>query len=363
MKIVLLIDGLGFGGAQRQIVNLAVELKRSGHEIEFLCYNGENKFYLPLLEGAGITPIVVENRNAVERLLKIRRAVKRLSPEVLISFLTTPSFCAAVASAGRHRWKHIASERNAKESTFTSRKGRIMRGVIAKFTDVIACNSMCGATLWEKHYPATKDKLTTIYNIIDVPEQECSFSTDGKCRMVVAARYERVKNLDGMLRAVKLLTPEEREKLEIHWYGKMDSSEETRSVVAQGKEYVSENGLDSCVHLHPATDKIYPIMADADYVGLFSYIEGLPNAIIEGMTLRKPVIMSTVSDYAVLVDESNGFTCDPSFDESIAEALRRAISTTAEQRARMGESSCERIGRICSREAVVAQWEALIKAN
>ena len=39
MKIVLFIDGLGFGGAQRQIVNLAVELKRGGHEIEFLCYN------------------------------------------------------------------------------------------------------------------------------------------------------------------------------------------------------------------------------------------------------------------------------------------------------------------------------------
>ena len=360
MKIVLLIDGLGFGGAQRQIVNLAVELKRGGHDIEFLCYNRENDFYLPLLESKGITPIVVENKNVVERLLRIRRAVKRLSPDVLISFLTTPSFCAAVASVGRHKWMHIVSERNAKEPTFISRKGRIMRGVIAKFSDVIACNSMSGAALWEKYYPATKDKLTTIYNIIDVPEQECSFSTDGKCRMVVAARYERVKNLDGLLRAVKLLTSEEREKLEIHWYGRMDASEETRSVVENGRKYISENGLDSCVQLHPATDKIYPIVANADYISLFSYHEGLPNAIIEGMTLGKPVLMSEVSDYAVLVDETNGFTCDPASDESIAEALRRAISTTAEQRVRMGECSRERIGRICSREAVMAQWEALL---
>ena len=359
MRIALLINSLGFGGAQRQIVNLAIELKNRGHEVSLLRYHGDD-FYLPLLRESGISPITVECKGALQRLVRVRRAVRRIAPDALISFMGVPNFCAAVASIGRRRWKLIVSERIANESLFISRRSRILRGFTARCADVIACNSRCAQELWEKYYPRTRDKLTTIYNIIDVPALEPEREPDGKCRVVVAARYEREKNPDGLIRAVALLSAEERERLEVHWYGSTSAVAGAENYFERGCRLVSEHGLGDCIFLHPATDKIYPIMADADFVGLFSYMEGLPNAIIEGMTLRKPVIMSTVSDYAVLVDETNGFTCDPASDESIAEALRRAISTTAEQRARMGESSCERIGRICSREAVIAQWEALL---
>ncbi len=362
MKIALLIDSLGFGGAQRQIVNLAISFKALGHDISFLRYYPDN-FYLPLLNEAGIDPITVESKNAIGRIFAIRKNLKRIDPDVVISFVGIPNFCASLASAGKHRWKLITSERIANQGAFKNKKVAFMKSVQARYSDAIVCNSKCAQELWEKYYPKVKHKLSTVYNIIDVPEIATSVKNDGKCRMIVAARYEREKNLDGLLKAVSRLAPEERERLEIHWYGKSNIADATESVINPGKRYIEENSMENCVFLHPATDQIYPLMAESDFVALFSYIEGLPNAVIEGMTLKKPIVMSTVSDYAVLVDESNGFLCDPGSIESIAEALRRAINTTPKMREEMGRRSCEKIGRLCSVESVVSQWEALINGK
>ena len=300
--------------------------------------------------------------HAISRLARIRKVIRALAPDTVISFMRVPNFCACVASIGKHPWKLIVSERIANEAAFLNKKLRPIFVAQKKYADAIVCNSKCAQGLWEKYYPKTKDKLSTIYNIIDVPETETAERQDGKCRLLIAARYEKEKNLDGLLRAVKSLSDEEKERLEIHWYGKANIAGAAESVFDQGNAYIQENGLDSCVFLHPATDQIYSLMAQVDYISLFSHMEGLPNAIIEGMTLKKPVIMSTVSDYDVLLDESNGFLCDPKSPEDIAKALRDAIGATQEQRAQMGQRSYEKIQRICSREAVIGQWESLIAA-
>lgn len=360
MKVTLLADSLGFGGAQRQIANLAVELKAHGYEVEFIRYRKDD-FYRPILERANIEPKLVSHKLAPIRMLKLRKAIKRSSPDVVISFLTVANFYACVAAIGKHKWKTVISERLADEPSFLDKKKKILRSVQARYADVVVCNSKCAENLWKKYFPKAENKLTTIYNIIEVPDIPSEHSKDNKCRLVVAARYESVKNLEGMLHAVNLLSDDEKNKLEIHWYGKSNVDGAAESVLGKGEEFINQNNLENCVFLHPATDKIYPIMAQADFVSLFSFMEGLPNSIIEGMSFKKPIVMSAVSDYDVLVDESNGFLCDPNSPQSIADALRNAINTTKEQREKMGKCSCEKIQKICSREAVVSQWEGLLR--
>lgn len=44
MKILLLIDSLGSGGAQRQIITLAALFKQQGQEVSFLLYADEGFF-------------------------------------------------------------------------------------------------------------------------------------------------------------------------------------------------------------------------------------------------------------------------------------------------------------------------------
>lgn len=359
MKIVLLIDSLGFGGAQRQIVNLAIELKKGGHDIHFIRYRNDD-FFLPLLSSNDIKPINIEEKNLCLRALKIRKTIRSISPDTVISFLDSPNFYACLATIGKHHWKLINSERLANESSFINRKTKIVKGVQAKYADIIVCNSKCAENLWRKYYPKYETKFNTIYNVMEISDYPAVTQDDGKCRILIAARYEPVKNITGLLRAVDSLTAEEKSKLELHWYGKENLIVNAVSEYENALKFIKDNHLESCVFLHPATDKIYQFISETDFVGLFSLMEGFPNSVIEGMYLNKPIIMSKVSDYKVLVDESNGYLCEPKDNNDIVDALRDAINTSPEDRKKMGLVSHEKICRLCSRDVVMNQWNDLI---
>ena len=361
MKIALLIDSLGFGGAQRQMANLAAELKNAGHEILFVRYRSDD-FYLPLLQKAQIQPVSIKGSNLVMRALKIRKTLRVYQPEAVISFMDASNFYAALASFEKHPWKLIIGERISNPDRFTSRKSKLLKWVMQNRADGICCNSKSAENLWRKYYPQCEHKLCTIYNIVDVPQISAEPTRDGKIRLLVAARYEKEKNLQGVNEAIKLLDDADKQKMELHWFGKANVGAGPDSPLEKAKTAVQEYGLEKCVFLHPATDQIHQEMAKADFVALFSFLEGLPNGILEGMFLKKPIIMSKVSDYAVLVDEGNGFCCDPNSVEEIAAAIRSAIHTTPEQRQTMGEKSYQKIQEVCSREAVIGQWAQLIGA-
>ncbi len=359
MKIVLLVDSLGFGGAQRQIVNLAIELKKGGHDIHFIRYRNDD-FFLPLLSANGIKPINIDEKNLCLRALKIRKTIRSILPDIVISFLDSPNFYASLATIGKHHWKLINSERLANESSFVNRKTKIIKSIQARYADIIVCNSKCAENLWRKYYLKYETKFTTIYNVMEIPDYPSVTRDDGKCRILVAARYEPVKNITGMIRAVTLLTQNEKNKLEIHWYGNENHIVNAVSERETAMHMVKENHLENCVFLHSATDTIYELIAETDFVGLFSFMEGLPNSIIEGMYLNKPIVMSKVSDYRVLVDESNGYLCNPKNDNDIADALRKAINTSSDDRKKMGLVSHEKICRQCSRDVLMKQWNDMI---
>jgi glycosyltransferase involved in cell wall biosynthesis len=359
MNIVLLIDSLGLGGAQRQIVNLAIALKSEGNNITVIRYRYDD-FYLPLLKSHCIVPVTVQSTNILTRIINIRKEICRLKPDLVISFMGAPNTYACLASFGLHLWKLITNERVANINTFLGLTNKIRRRLQVKCSDLIVCNSKCAQDLWEKYFPKSKNKLKTIYNILDMPDLPPCERRDEKCRILVAARYEQEKNLSGMIRAVVTLSNEEKSKLEIHWYGRANHVINAVSEYDKGLQLIKENHLESCVFLHPATDQIYKLMAEADFIGLFSHLEGLPNSIIEGMYLHKPIIMSKVSDYQTLVDESNGYLCNPEDDSDIANVIRYAINSSLSERESMGLASREKICKLCFRDVVMQQWNALL---
>ena len=101
-------------------------------------------------------------------------------------------------------------------------------------------------------------------------------------------------------------------------------------------------------------------MQNSDAVGLFSTVEGLPNTICEAMTIGRPIVMSKVSDYDVLVTD-NGYLCDPERVESIKDALVKLVDTPKEELERMGNASKEKAKKLFSDEAITRQWIDIIE--
>ena len=121
-KVLIFIDSLGSGGAQRQVANIAIGLKKNGYDVKVLVYL-DNPFYKHILDDEQI-PVVLCTGNKLFRLFRIRRMINKLKPNVVLAFLEGACFMACIAKIGHKRWKLITTERSAKESTFTSRRNK-----------------------------------------------------------------------------------------------------------------------------------------------------------------------------------------------------------------------------------------------
>lgn len=361
MKILCFTDSLVSGGAQRQLVNLAILLKKRGHTVDFLVYR-DIPFFKRYLDDAEIPVHLPECRNNIDRVRKIARFFREYRADIVISFLETPNFISCVSSVGKHSWVLITNELSAKESSFRGMKNKLFKW-FERFSDRTVCNSQNAKEMWIKHYPCRKDKLSVIYNPVLIPDDVVPAERPtGKVQIVVPASYQCLKNPVRVVEAVHLLSEEEKGKLHIDWFGRTEPSVGETEPYREASALVKRYGLQNVIRLNGETDAIYSHVKACDGIGLFSTVEGLPNAICEGMMLKKPVIMSRVSDYPVLTGKGNGITCDPLDVESIRTALSAFLALSDERRAQMGQASFEIADSLFRPDVVTEAWEKLIRS-
>ena len=351
---------LNSGGAERQMVTVGILLKKRGYDVSVVCYEG-GTFFLEQLERAGIEVTWLLKNGAVSRLLAFRRIIKKGQYDVVISFLETPNILNCFSAIGRHSWRVITGERSAKKELLSSIRGHVVAW-LQKKSDCLVCNSHKAADVWCGIYPFMKKRIRTIYNLVNVSQEHLTSTTKKDCsytRIVVAASYQYLKNPTNVVQAIALLSEENRKKIRLDWYGNPDV---VHSAFSEVKSIITEKQLQNIIGLHDATKQIHQEMLDSDFVGLFSSVEGLPNAICEAMMLGKPIIMSQVSDYSFLVN-GNGFLCDGNSPESIMSIFTLILSISSEDKKRMGEQSKNIASQLFNQDSIIRQWESIINGG
>lgn len=360
-KILFIADGLGSGGAERQMVTVAGLLKKNGYDVYVLCYS-RGDFYAHVLLDQAIPIIWKVEKRALPRMLKIRRYIRKGHFNAVISFLETPNFLNNFAAIGGHDWKVITGERSSKDSTFTSRKSKIFLW-FHRYCDALVCNSENAKQRWAQRKPKYASKLHCIYNSVTLGLVHSTYEPrrGEKTNIIVAASHQYLKNGIGLIKALNEIDKEERKKIHVDWYGSKVVSGSGSAPYEEVLQFVRENNLESVIEFHDPTNDIADRMNQADAVALFSWLEGLPNTICEGMTLGKPIIMTRVSDYGILVNENNGFLCDWDNVESIKEALLSLSELPTETMLRMGKNSKNKAEGLFSQEAILINWIKLIE--
>ncbi|MDD4720627.1 MAG: glycosyltransferase [Bacteroides sp.] len=360
MKILLLIDSFGSGGAQRQMVTLSILLKQNGYDVSFLTYSNDN-FFQKNVKDNYIDIYHIDNKNYLSRIFKVRRFIRKQKFDVVISFMDVPNFLNNLATIGGKKWRVITSERSSKEAVLTSLKGRIF-SFFQRYSDFIVCNSYNAREMWLKYKPQFNNKLKVIYNPVILPVISSNYipKRNGKLYIVIAASYQYLKNPIGVIKALVLMDDDERNKIKINWYGRKDVSKGDMKAYNEAFGLIKKNNLEDVITLNEPTKDIAIKMHEADFVGLFSELEGLPNAICEGMKLGKPIIMTKVSDYAQLVDDNNGFLCEWDNPESIKNAFVTAMNLKDDEIIQMGKNSKEKSKLLFSKEIIVEQWINII---
>jgi glycosyltransferase involved in cell wall biosynthesis len=363
MKIVCVIDSLGSGGAQRQLVNLAIGLKERGHQVAFITYHSGAHFVDTLLsQGIPLNRLMVQSR--VDKVRKIRAMLRSLKPDAVIAFLDGPWLYSFLAGLPTRDWRLIVGERSANPELFRGINLALRYTYI--FADRVVTNSISNRRMLLSRLPFLSSKVCTIYNAVREPGWGSvvggwtvpSCRSD-KCRIVIAARIDKNKNISNVAKAALIANQSAAlRQVEIHWFGEQM---EVNRRYQEGQQYITDSGEASPVFIHAPCQNILEEFKTASAVGLFSFYEGLPNSICEGMTCGKPIVMSDVCDARILVEEGrNGFLCDPADYKSIATALVRLASIDPMLEYQMGCESLRRARVLFSSERMVRRFERLL---
>lgn len=367
MKI-LFYGALSCGGAEHQMVIVAKQLSEKGFEVLFVTQD-KNGFYSEELKNSSVKIIEIPQKTIVSKLkltipycaLYLFRLVKKENINVGISFLGENNFAnCIVAMLMRGKYKVITGLRNARESLLLSRR-ELFYTQFERYASVKVCNSDNAKKMYAKHFPRFANQLTTIYNIVNLPQISSSYSIrkNGKVHFIVPASYREVKNPFGLLEALKNMSKNELELFDITWYG--ETYKGTHSYYVKLKKEIEQQNLQDVFILKDATMDIANRMNEADVVALFSSSEGLPNAICEGMMLGKPIVMTKVSDYNVLVGEKNGYLCNWDNIQSIKDAILKIVMSKDDLFIDMGALSRSKAMHLFSEEGNVIKWINVIK--
>ena len=320
-KILLITDSLGAGGAQRQLVGLAIMLKEKGYDVKVSTYY-DIDFYKKQLDDAGVPNELIPGAdNTKKRILAVRSYFKKEHPDWVIAYQETPSLIACAAKVLGCNYKLMVSERNTTQVVGMNERVRFF---LYRWADAIVPNSYSQEKYLAEHHPWMKRKLKTITNFVDL--EHFNF-VERKKRDVpefaIAASIWESKNTLGFIDAVTDLAKKSF-KFHVSWYGKTESNIEYFNK-CQSK--IEDYGVQEYIELKEKTKQIKTVYQTADFFCLPSFYEGTPNVICEAISTGLPVACSDVCDNSIYVHEGvNGFLFNPLDTASIANAFIKMLS-------------------------------------
>lgn len=361
MKILLVIDDLGSGGAQRQLINLGIGFLSYGHQVYFLTYHS-NDFYKKHLDDYQIPIYQISSNNKIKRLFKIRNFIRSHNFDSVLSFLDGANFICQFSSLPFKSWKLVIGERNAHPSITTSPR-MIFSRWFHFVADFIVANSQSNLDLVKKANPFLNSrKMWVIYNIVDLdywkPANNYSFKKNGKVNLLIAARHQEQKNITELINAVLLLSVNDKNNVTINWYGDEHVNDDT---LVKAKKLINELGLTQIFNFYPATKNILPIIQNCDAVGLFSKYEGFPNFLCEGMACAKPVISTDISDISRIIPKEGIFLCNSHLPQTIANALQQLINSSSDDLEKMGKINLNTASLYFNKENIIKDYLKLLE--
>ncbi|MDM1355969.1 glycosyltransferase [Myroides marinus] len=358
MKIVFFIDCLGSGGAQRQLVNIAVALKKKGYDVHVVIYYNR-MFYAQTLLDNDITINTLFDLSYKNRITGFNKLMKNIKPSVVIAFLEGPAVIASICKLiSSHRFKLIVGERSSNPNILTSVRLRGYR-LFHLIADYVVANSYANLRLVNQAIPIlNKKKQKVIYNMIDheywKPFETNKSLENNKFRIVVAASHQHLKNCHNMILAISKLPIEMLERLEVVWFG----DEREDNSYKEACDLVVQLNLVNCIFFKAATKDIKNEMLHADCIGLFSFYEGLPNVVCEAMSLGKPVICSDISDISLLLKTSE-CVFDPKDVSSICASFEFILSLSEDQLKMIGNINLDSSRNFFEMNEIVSAYEEL----
>ena len=348
------------GGAERQMIGLALFMKQRGFDVDLVTYY-DHDFYAELVNRYGLGSVTLHVKSSKwSKLRAVHRYIKQSGGyDWVIAYKNGPTVIGCLLKILGAKFRLIVSERNTNQ---VISRGDKFKFFLYRWADYIVPNAVSQEQFIKKYFPELSGKVVTITNFTDTDYfRPTNYIGGNKIVILTAARVAKQKNVLNYLEAISRLKHQGfADKVHFHWYGDVQTGEEAYGQACQDK--CDQLRIEDMIDFHPATTNIVEHYQRCDVFCLPSIYEGFPNVICEAMSCGKPIVCSRVCDNQYIVEEKyNGLFFNPLDVESICTSLRQIIEMSQSEREQWGRKSREIAETLFSKEAFVTKYIKLVK--
>lgn len=356
----MIITGLGMGGAEHVVVNLADALVKQGHKVMIAYLTGEI-LVRPQDPNVDVVAIGMSSaRNIASAYIKLRNSVRDFKPDVVHSHMVHANILARLLRLSIKIPRLICTAHNSNE-------GSRFRTLAYRLTDCLAdistnvCYEAVAASIAKG--AVKKGRMVSIPNGIDTTkfkfdaEARVSIRKElnvGNIHMVLAVgRLEPQKDYPNLMSAVASLKQKRQDfKVFIAGHGPLRGELEVLAQALDVDKYFTFLGIRRDI---PA------LMSAADTFVLSSAWEGLPLVIGEAMACEREIVATDCGGVKEILGDA-GMLVDAKDPDALSNALDQSLSHTTEYRVELGAKARRRILDEYSLEATVAKYLNLYRS-
>ncbi len=340
-RLLIVSTGLGRGGAENQILKLAISLMDDFDLSVVALVSGGGLVSEFLSAGIPVTELGmasgITHPTNLKGYVKLIRLTRDFQPDLIHGWQFFGNF-AAVLVAKILRVPVITSKRGS-NIAFRERQLLVERLTYAGCQRVLTNSKLLAEEI--EALGTYADKIRVIPNGIDLEEYEVCptgkgpWQDSGKVVVGTVGRFVREKRYEDLLLVARNLLLEFPE-LHFVWVGGRGSFE-------QIKTEIIELDLQDRITLTGEVEDVRPWLAQMDIFTLVSSQEGMPNVVMEAMASGKPIVATHVGGVPELVEDGeNGFLVPAYNVDAISQRLKLLIQDS-DIRVKMGMLGAERI--------------------
>ncbi|MDE2236098.1 MAG: glycosyltransferase family 4 protein [Gammaproteobacteria bacterium] len=369
MRLMLVISSMSRGGAERVLNILADAWSAHGHQVTLVTLAGPRPDDYPLSEQVTRVALntALKSRNPLHGLINnlrrihlLRKMIKELHPDVILSFVVHTNLLTLLAVFGTDI-PVIVSERTDPSRILIGRSREMLRKMLYPRAVAVVVQTLTVKNQMQAQMPTATFHVipnpvpaenhdrhrdhVPIRSLVKIPQHAEIISAMG--------RLDVSKGFDLLIRAFTLLHA--------------DHPDSHLIIFGEGKErknlerMVSEYSLENYIHLPGSVSTPRHCLSESDIFVLSSRFEGFPNALLEAMACGLPVISfdcpSGPSD--IVRDGIDGLLVPCEDVHALTDALSGLLANAA-KRSRLSAAAREVTQRFAVNK-IVAYWEQLLE--
>lgn len=352
-KVLHIINGDLYAGAERVQELLADRLPSFGYEVSFVCLK-EGAFQRALEAGPReVVTVAMRSRfDMIRTALRIARRARDSGSQLIHTHTSRGaligSLTAAITGLPMTHHVHSPTIRDTTNAWTNGANALVERASLLRVAALIPVSDSLAHYLTKQGYPARR--IHTVPNGVAASDLHTSRELHDDLKLGMVALFRPRKGIEVLLQAMSLMI-RRGQRVQLLAIGGFEKRDYERQVLALTEQL----GLSAYVQWCGFQTDVLQELTGVDALVLPSLFgEGMPMVVLEAMAVGLPIIASAVEGVPEVVrDGQDGFLVPPNDVESLAATLLRLLDDRAAARS-MGDAARQRQRSLYSDNAMAA---------